>query len=306
MPNRDDPFSRPMTIFMSSLPPNATEASRVRLELARDLVWSCPPDLGGEIAVTGSVSRGIADDRSDIELSFWADAMPADAVCRSWLRSVGAADFSPGSLVESTDDSRWITCRYRDVWVEVGWNLIEPFERLLGRIVSGEVTSHECLALARMVQDAIPLRTSSLLARWKATVLTYPDSLTERLVRDNTEVWSDPHAPLVRWALLARNQRYALAMRLSWDVQNILRILWAINRQWDGDWKWTDERSLDLLVKPARLSERINDVFSLVDGAVAIRTCFTLIEETLLLVPDEYDVSAALTSIRGTLTAGPD
>jgi NUDIX domain len=130
-----------------------------------------------------------------------------------------------------------------------------------------------------------------------------PPELATKIIRDNTEVWVDPHVPGVRFGLTRRNQRFALSMRLQWDIQNLLRVLWAINRRWDQDWKWTDERALDLPIKPKRLSERIDAIFELRDLVHGARECLQLVLDGLALVPPEHDVSAAVGSIKATLEA---
>lgn len=52
----------PMPDQMLSLPIDATDASRTRYDLARELAQACPSSLGQEIALTGSAWLGIADD----------------------------------------------------------------------------------------------------------------------------------------------------------------------------------------------------------------------------------------------------
>jgi hypothetical protein len=68
----------------------STEASRHRLALAQALTDTCPPKLGEEIAITGSVARGIADRYSDIEINCWVRALPEPEAWREWLRAAGA------------------------------------------------------------------------------------------------------------------------------------------------------------------------------------------------------------------------
>jgi hypothetical protein len=70
-----------------------------------------------------------------------------------------------------------------------------------------------------------------------------------------------------------------------------------VNRRWEPDHKWTDAAALDLPISPPDLSARLNEVFTLTDPVRSIDTMFTLILETLSLVPSEYDVSAARASI---------
>src|SRR5947209_1916891 len=162
---------------MTGLPPAATEASRRRYEIARELAETCPADLGQEIAITGSVSRGIADDRSDVELNLWNQEFPPYDRWRSWLESVGATDISPEAMVNRLDDSRWITCRYRGIWIEVGWGTVASFEELIGRITSGTVTDPNRLQFADITLHAVPLRTDGALARWQAALGGYPEQL---------------------------------------------------------------------------------------------------------------------------------
>ena len=89
------------------------------------------------------------------------------------------------------------------------------------------------------------------------------------------------------------------------SLPNLMRVLWAINRQWDQDFKWIDQQCRYLPLKPQRLSERINTVFELSDPEQSIRTCFELIVETLALVPSEIDVAAALANVQAALEHGP-
>ena len=259
---------------MTSLPPTATESSRHRYEIASELAEACPADLGREIAFTGSVSRGIADDLSDIELNLWNDELPPSDRCRSWLEDLGATDISPEAYVNTLDDSRWITCRYRDIWIEVGWGTVASFDDLMGRIASGTVTGLDRLQFADIILHAVPLRTGGTIARWQAALQRYPDRLQAAIIADNTAVWSDPHVPGVRWALAARDERFVLAMRLLWDMNNILAVLYAVNRVWQPDPKWTNLLLRDLPIQPERLPERINAVFTLDDLRACIVECF--------------------------------
>src|SRR5947209_20465529 len=111
---------------MSGLPRDGTEASRARYDLARELAGSCPAHLGEEIALTGSVSRCIADERSDVELNLWSHELPQPDEWRRWLEEAGATDISPEAVPNGLDGSIWVTCRYRDIWIEVGWGTIAP------------------------------------------------------------------------------------------------------------------------------------------------------------------------------------
>ncbi|MDQ2742235.1 MAG: hypothetical protein M3Z66_08040 [Chloroflexota bacterium] len=286
-------------------PPPATEASRVRLDLARRLIECCPPALGREIAMTGSAARGVADEYSDVELNLWAGAPPEADQYRAWLDRAGATDLTRDNWDADACHFRWTTCRFEDIWIEVGWAPIDQFDDFVRDLAGGAFGDHERLQMGWTVQQAIPLRTEGRLADWQAALVTYPTLLAERVVANQTTVWSDPHVPGVRWGLAARGERMGLSLRFVWDMQNLLRVLFAVNQQWDHDLKWTNERSLDLPIKPAELSARIDAMFTLTDLAQCVETNQRLIVETLELATGQgFMVSDALHSMREGLRIG--
>jgi len=281
------------------LPPNATEASRIRYELARELAERCPPELGREIAVTGSVARGLADNDSDIELNFWVETLPSPEKRAEWLRSIGATGVVLDPEPER-DGSIWAMGRYRGVWLEPGWQTIETLETILDGILTGQVIDHPRLILAEIVAHAVAVRTGGLLARWQERLAHYPDIVQERLIAAAARRWTP--APF-RWALVRRGERLALAERLVWDVHNILRILFALNRQWEPDWKWARQMSKQLAIKPERLAERIDEIFSTPDAERSVEACHRLVLDTLALVPPPHDVSATVAAVQESLRA---
>lgn len=96
-----------------------------------------------------------------------------------------------------------------------------------------------------------------------------------------------------------------LSLRFVWDMQNLLRVLFAVNHIWDHDLKWTDERSLDLPIKPAQLSSRIDAMFMLADLEQAVEINQRLIVETLELARGQgFEVSGALRSMQEGLRVG--
>lgn len=283
---------------MMELPAGATPESHERLAVARRLSANLPPELGKEIAVTGSTARGVADRHSDIELNCWVDDIPDTDAWRSWLIAAGATHIGSRLWPADAGGFYWVTCRFENVWFEIGWSRLEEFTALLQQLLQGKIRGHGQMVMGSMVSQAVVLRTDGLLPAWREALRDYPDSLRAAIIAANTTVWSDPHVPGVRWALADRGERFALAMRLQWDVQNLLAVLWAINRRWEQDWKWTDDRALQLPIAPPQVSERINKIFDLSDPERSVRTAFGLIDEVLQLVPRGFDVSTALENIR--------
>ena len=102
----------------------------------------------------------------------------------------------------------------------------------------------------------------------------------------------------MRWGLAGRGERLGLALRFTWDMQNLLRVLFAVNHAWDHDLKWTKEPALDLPIKPAQLSERIDAAFTLTDLKRSVEIEQRLIIDTLELAQREgFHVNAALRSV---------
>jgi hypothetical protein len=282
---------------MPDLPPGATQASRERYQLARELEHTYPPELGREIALTGSVSRGVADEDSDIEVVAWADAIPGADARRAWLRAIGGSDFAPEAHT-SQDGTVWEWSRYRGVWLETGWQAIGRHEAVLRAILASEVTDHRVLITADATARALPLRSEGLLARWQAQLASYPERLQERLVRAGARRWN---YAISYWSLGRRGDRVGAAERLLADVHSILRIVFAVNRVWEPAWKWADQRVEQLDVKPPQLTERVDAILSLADLEGSLTMCAELFLDTLALVPREIDVSAPATNIRRSL-----
>jgi len=75
----------------------------------------------------------------------------------------------------------------------------------------------------------------------------------------------------------------------------------GVNRRWETSWKWIRHDTRDLALKPDRLIERIEHVFSAAVPHQRRLECNSLILDTLLLVPKPYDVSEAIATIRESL-----
>ena len=268
---------------MSILPPDATEASRVRYQLASELAQACPRELAQEIALTGSVSRGVADGDSDIELNFWTDQIPPGSARERWLREMGAdplvVDAMPGA-----DGTAWVLCFMRGIQIEAGWQSIEQQRTLGGELANGNVLDHERLIVAETLRAGISLRSVGLLAEWQAELAEYPPTLGDRLVQQAVERWS---WPLLHRALAARGESLAVTRNLLGDAHAVLRILFALNRQWEPDWKWLRHRAGELTITPERLAERIDEIFLTADLVQAVDLCFRLILDTLRLLPPD-------------------
>jgi hypothetical protein len=293
-PNPSEDFSK--------LPPQATLASRMRYEAAQALVDAAPAAFGQEAILSGSAARGVSDEDSDIEIVFYVEALPARSACDEWLQRVGASDIV-FETESSEEDQRWVFFVFREIWVEAGWQLLAAHEQRLDALAQGRVAAHGPLTLAWIVQHAVSLRSVGLLHRWRQQLAPYPETLPQKILTDATHFWFFRHFLAVRWALIRRGEHLALLERLYQDTRNMLRILFAINHQWEPDWKWLRGELPRLTIKPERLLERIDAIFLEPNLERRVALSMSLLRDVLALVPAQYDVARARANIREALQA---
>jgi hypothetical protein len=271
--------------------------------IAERLAESCPLELGDEIAVTGSVALGVADETSDIELNLWCDALPTVEQRVAWIAEVGGE-------VRSNREQPWsdgtleTVFRVDGVWIEAGWMTKERLRETLGGILAAETIDHGRLQMAWVVETALELRTAGLIEGWRRELAAYPETLRERLIEANTMVWQSPHAVAGRWTYCRRHQPLALTERLTWDAYNVLRLVFALNRRWEPDMKWLREVTRDLPLAPVGMAERIERVFAGPTLEERVQTSFELIRDALALAPTSPGIERARETIEGCLRRG--
>jgi len=273
----------------------------VLYEAAKEIVPHCPSHLGEEIVIIGSVAWGIADADSDIDLELWVYAPPPLEEARAWLEAAGAVNLLPN--IDPDLGALEIVCRYRGIWLEANWQIIRDKEEMFRAISAGKDTRRSHLAQASNVVHAVPLRSVGILGRWRGLLSHYPDTLQKRIIEDAAEFWTFPHRVEVLWTLARRRELLGLTTWLMADVSDALRILFAINRQWEMDWKQLEAACATLAIKPDQLIERINCVLSAEPLERRVEASLQLILDILDLVPPSCDVASAISNIRQSLRA---
>ena len=281
--------------MQAALPENASAPSIRRAELADVLLESCPISLADEIALVGSTAHGFADDQSDLELNLWSNSIPPRDERVAWLIEAGATDVH----VEETprpDNSHWIRFCLGDIPAEVGWQTLRALRTSLDRIRSGAVIDRRTLAFADVIVSAIPLRTKGLLPKWQSTLNEYSDELQRSLINAALERWSEPMHVAKARRLARRGERLALMEALLDDLEAALRVLYAANRRWEPSGKWTLTVAQEFA--PDDLIPRIDAILSDKSLEQRVECCVHLCLEVLELVPEGYDVTAAVKGLR--------
>jgi hypothetical protein len=225
------------------------------------------PESVTDVVLTGSTARGVADELSDVELLVISAALPDELPlddCQSWS--------------SGTEGSMWYGGKYDDERVElVWWTAAHAEERVRG-IAAGEIVDHERLRSAEAIVNGIPLR-GVRHEDWAARLGRYPDGLRARIVDDVTDEWVD-------WVDSQRtNLREGDALVLAEGIvemaEGILRVVFALNEEWEPGWKRLALRVEPLAVKPDRLADRIDAAIRALD----LQALRTLAAETLSFAP---------------------
>ena len=232
-----------------------------------------------EVVLTGSVSRGVADDVSDIEML---------VVTEEQL-----------SLEEAFELARRAGLEERDSWGDPSTPTRRVFGYLDGRPVETIWWSRELAeegfasgGSAEAIANGVALRTSGLLAGWQERLVDYPDALIVERVEKSAERWGG----FTPAGLLTLVRPDCTLARMEWMVdaaQRVLAIVFALNRVHAPTAKRLAERVEPLSIKPERLAKRIEEALAEPDPCRALRVVTELQLETVRLAPSGPNVDRA-------------
>jgi hypothetical protein len=261
-----------------------TERTRDLRELAQRVAGALPPVVE-EVVLTGSVSRGVADEVSDIEMLFVTSEQLELAECFEHARRLGFERMDSWGI-QGTETNR-VFGFVEGVPVETIWWSRDFAEASVAEMVSGQPSgSAEALA------NGVALRTVGLLAEWQERLRSYPEELAAARIEDAALPWGGFHASGVL-TLLRPGDRLQLVEWLLDSCLRVLQIVYALNRTWPPTTKRLAERVQELAVKPERLAERIAEVLTEPDATRAMVLLSELQVDTLKLAPRGPNVDRA-------------
>ena len=258
----------------------ATARSDELRALAQRVADALPPEVV-EVVLTGSVSRGLADEFSDIEML---------VVTEEQVSLEEAFALASRAGLEQRDSWGDPSTPTRRVFGYLDGEAVETiwWSRDLAKELFARGGSAEALA------NGVALRTSGLLAGWQERLADYPDALVAERVDKAAERWGG-YAPR---ALLTVIRPDCSLVRMEWLVdsaQRTLAIIYALNRVHEPTAKRLAARAESLAIKPDRLAERIEEALAEPDPRVAVRSMAELQLETVRLAPSGRNVDRART-----------
>jgi predicted nucleotidyltransferase len=262
----------------------ATARTRELHALGERIAAALPP-VAEEVVLTGSVSRGVADDVSDVEMLVVTIEPLGLAECFEHARRVGLVELDTWGP-QGTEVSR-VFGYFEGVPIETIWWPREYAEAAVDRLVAGERSSS-----ADALANGVSLRTVGLLEAWQERLRVYPDELAAARIEDAALTWGGFH-PSGFLTLARPGDRLALVERLLDDADRVLRIVYALNRVWEPTTKRLAARVGALPVKPERLAERIEEALTEPDPLRAMLVLAELQVDTLALAPSGPNVDRA-------------
>jgi predicted nucleotidyltransferase len=253
--------------------------------LAQRIADDLPIAVVDEVVLTGSVSRGVADAVSDIEmLVVTREALELDD-CFGFARAAGLEDL--GTWGEQGGPARRVSGRREEVPIELIWWPREHAETQIDRVLAGEMPS-----TGDALAHGLPLRTVGLLAAWQGRLRTYPPELAAAQIEQATLPWGG-FAPAGVLTLLRPHDRLALVEWIFDGAIRVLTIVFALNRVWRPTTKRLAARVAPLAIKPDRLAERVNESLTEPDPRRALLVMTELQLDTVRLAPSGPNVDRA-------------
>jgi predicted nucleotidyltransferase len=264
----------------------ATARSLELRSIAQDVADALPPTVV-EVVLTGSVSRGVADDVSDIEMLVVTRDEPDLEECFSLAASAGLSDL--GTWGQQGVPTKRVSGNRDGAALELVWWSHAHAESAVDAIFEGD-TSTTADALAH----GVALRTSGLLELWQERLRDYPEELARVHIEDSALTWGG-FAAAGLLTIVRPGERLAQLERMVDDATRVLRIVFALNRVWQPTTKRLAERVAELPCKPDRLAERIGEALTEPDPRRAVLVMTEVQAETVALAPDGPNINRART-----------
>ena len=261
------------------------------LKLAQELARIYSEDSRVRAVMAGgSVSRGCADEYSDVEIGVFWDAAPSEEDRRDAVRRMGGEvwKFDPSGgnrasehigLSGATVGSRRYlgTAMVSPVHITVG-----TAEEWIGALIDDLDTDPQKYELAAAVRYGVPIYGHDLLRRWQEKAASFPDRLAIKLVQQN--LWL---GPWFNWnANVERGDHLAAAQHLVWMQQGMVNVLAALNREYlpSIEYKWVGWMLERLEIKPDDCEARLRATFATGDLGEAVRDLIELGMQVIDLV----------------------
>jgi predicted nucleotidyltransferase len=241
----------------------ATARNEHLRSIAQRVTDALPAELAEEVVLTGSVSRGMADEVSDIEMLVVTCEPLELEDCFRVARAAGLDEL--GTWGAQGGPARRVSGYHARVPVELIWWPRDYAEEQIDALLVGAMPS-----TADALAHGISLSTTGRLAAWQERLRAYPSDLAAAQIEEAALPWGG-FTPAGLLTLIRPGDRLALTEWILDGAMRVLTIVFALNRVWQPTTKRLAVRIAPLPIKPERLAERIDAALTESDPRRAAR-----------------------------------
>lgn len=247
------------------------------------------------VLLAGSVARGLADDRSDIEVDVYWRRPPTEAERHAVVDGAGWE-----WVYAEQDEHEWADgIRVGGVKIDVSQFTTATIDGYVASLRSGD-TEPELQVRATALLDGRALAGADVIEGWRAGLAPYPDALSLAMLEAAL-----PPRPAERLRMLAsRDDPLLLTRDVVEGLHGLLDVLFAVNRRYVPHpfHKWLHFECGQLAVAPPDLEARIRRVLAAPAGGVEdlVRLTVEVLDLVERHVP-AYDVAAARAELGSSL-----
>ena len=276
---------KPPLCECSPMAPEVSGSTTNELRAVAQRIADVLPPVVEEVVLTGSVSRGVADDLSDVEMLFVTAVRIDLEECFEHARKAGLSALDTWGA-QGTEVSR-VFGYYEGIPIETIWWPHAYAEASVSSLLAGEQSS-----AADALANGVALRTVGLLQGWQERLRAYPEALAAARIEEAAVAWGGFH-PTGFLTLARPRERLALVEYLYGDALRVLRIVYALNRVWQPTSKRLAHRVEVLPVKPDLLAVRIEEALTEPDALRALLVMSELQIDTVALAPAGPNIERA-------------
>lgn len=231
------------------------------------------------VMLAGSVSRGLCDEFSDIELYVLWEAAPTDEDRKDVIFQLDGKILS----FYDVEDEEWSEAySVNGVKIEVSNFLSSTIDRFSEDVTVKMDTNLDKQVIVASIHDGIPLHGAENIFVFKQRVQTYPDQLKVNMIEEQlffSSRWA------AREAFIHRGDFFIFQKVASDVIEKILLMLHGLNGIYvvHPAFKWLSYTVSKLEQKPRDLEKRILSIFNS-QSEVSVRELEKLLEETVDLI----------------------
>ncbi len=246
-----------------------------RVDFARRLVPTLATFPGLQAAiVAGSVARGYADARADLEIPLFWEKPPSDETRLGLVKALGG-QFLYEYDGPANEDQIFINGLQVDFWQCT----VPAEEEVIARVLANQDVSLGNSNFMDTLRACIPLYGDEIIARWKSAAQGYPSGLAEASIRASL-----PKLRIRELELFAaRDQINAFYSELDRIQRAVFMILLGLNQRYFPTFKWMEQVLTEMPIQPAKTGARFRRAYEVPMGE-AVPDMLALLLETLALV----------------------